>query len=91
MVETEVSGRQGGVGGVGEVLKEQEVSYWLPGKKKPLTRSNVIEQRFPGVLVLFLLQAFVEVCMKSKNKSEAKKYVSKVTLEQKVKAHLAVR
>uniref|UniRef100_A0A671YX13 Vacuolar protein sorting-associated protein 16 homolog n=1 Tax=Sparus aurata TaxID=8175 RepID=A0A671YX13_SPAAU len=34
--------------------------------------------------------AFVEVCMKSHNKYEAKKYVSKVTPEQKVKAHLAV-
>uniref|UniRef100_A0A3Q3FK84 Vacuolar protein sorting-associated protein 16 homolog n=1 Tax=Labrus bergylta TaxID=56723 RepID=A0A3Q3FK84_9LABR len=34
--------------------------------------------------------AFVEVCMKSNNKSEAKKYVSKVTPEQKVKAHLAI-
>ncbi|XP_070786464.1 vacuolar protein sorting-associated protein 16 homolog isoform X2 [Enoplosus armatus] len=34
--------------------------------------------------------AFVEVCMKSNNKYEAKKYVSKVTPEQKVKAHLAI-
>ncbi|KAF0046362.1 hypothetical protein F2P81_002891 [Scophthalmus maximus] len=34
--------------------------------------------------------AFVDVCMKSNNKYEAKKYVSKVTPEQKVKAHLAV-
>uniref|UniRef100_A0A3Q3NAR9 Vacuolar protein sorting-associated protein 16 homolog n=1 Tax=Mastacembelus armatus TaxID=205130 RepID=A0A3Q3NAR9_9TELE len=34
--------------------------------------------------------AFVEVCMKHNNKFEAKKYVSKVTPEQKVKAHLAV-
>uniref|UniRef100_A0A8C9XZZ6 Vacuolar protein sorting-associated protein 16 homolog n=1 Tax=Sander lucioperca TaxID=283035 RepID=A0A8C9XZZ6_SANLU len=34
--------------------------------------------------------AFVEVCMKSNNKPEAKKYVSKVTPEQRVKAHLAV-
>uniref|UniRef100_A0A672YPR7 Vacuolar protein sorting-associated protein 16 homolog n=1 Tax=Sphaeramia orbicularis TaxID=375764 RepID=A0A672YPR7_9TELE len=34
--------------------------------------------------------AFVEVCMKSHNKHEATKYVSKVTPEQKVKAHLAV-
>uniref|UniRef100_A0AAQ5Y850 Vacuolar protein sorting-associated protein 16 homolog n=1 Tax=Amphiprion ocellaris TaxID=80972 RepID=A0AAQ5Y850_AMPOC len=34
--------------------------------------------------------AFVEVCMKCNNKYEAKKYVSKVTPEQKVKAHLAV-
>ncbi|XP_056226167.1 vacuolar protein sorting-associated protein 16 homolog isoform X2 [Seriola aureovittata] len=34
--------------------------------------------------------AFVDVCMKCNNKYEAKKYVSKVTPEQKVKAHLAV-
>ncbi|CAK6981606.1 vacuolar protein sorting-associated protein 16 homolog [Scomber scombrus] len=34
--------------------------------------------------------AFVEVCMKSNNKYEAKKYVTKVTPEQRVKAHLAV-
>ncbi|KAK5607500.1 Vacuolar protein sorting-associated protein 16 [Crenichthys baileyi] len=34
--------------------------------------------------------AFVEVCMKNNNRYEAKKYVSKVTPEQKVKAHLAV-
>ncbi|RXM32863.1 Vacuolar protein sorting-associated protein 16-like [Acipenser ruthenus] len=33
---------------------------------------------------------FVEVCVKHQNKYEAKKYVTKVTLEQKVKAHLAV-
>ncbi|KAM4601744.1 vacuolar protein sorting-associated protein 16 homolog [Polymixia lowei] len=33
---------------------------------------------------------FVEVCIKRHNKYEAKKYVSKVTPEQKVKAHLAV-
>ncbi|XP_063068517.1 vacuolar protein sorting-associated protein 16 homolog [Engraulis encrasicolus] len=33
---------------------------------------------------------FVEVCVKRHNKYEAKKYVSKVTPEQKVKAHLAV-
>ncbi|KAM9327919.1 vacuolar protein sorting-associated protein 16 homolog [Pholidichthys leucotaenia] len=33
---------------------------------------------------------FVEVCMKSNNKFEARKYVSKVMLEQKVKAHLTV-
>ncbi|KAK2888891.1 hypothetical protein Q8A67_014266 [Cirrhinus molitorella] len=33
---------------------------------------------------------FVEVCIKHHNKPEAKKYVSKVTPEQKVKAHLAV-
>ncbi|KAM3585480.1 uncharacterized protein V6R79_018673 [Siganus canaliculatus] len=33
---------------------------------------------------------FVDVCMKSHNKYEAKKYVSRVTPEQKVKAHLAV-
>uniref|UniRef100_A0A673FSU8 Vacuolar protein sorting-associated protein 16 homolog n=1 Tax=Sinocyclocheilus rhinocerous TaxID=307959 RepID=A0A673FSU8_9TELE len=33
---------------------------------------------------------FVEVCIKHHNKYEARKYVSKVTLEQKVKAHLAV-
>uniref|UniRef100_A0A8C2D0H9 Vacuolar protein sorting-associated protein 16 homolog n=1 Tax=Cyprinus carpio TaxID=7962 RepID=A0A8C2D0H9_CYPCA len=33
---------------------------------------------------------FVEVCIKHHNKYEAKKYVSKVTPEQKVKAHLAV-
>uniref|UniRef100_A0A667Z2V4 Vacuolar protein sorting-associated protein 16 homolog n=1 Tax=Myripristis murdjan TaxID=586833 RepID=A0A667Z2V4_9TELE len=32
---------------------------------------------------------FVEVCMKRHNKHEAKKYVSKVPPEQKVKAHLA--
>ena len=37
------------------------------------------------------LQAFVEVCMKSNNKYEAKKYVTKVTPEQRVKAHLAIR
>ncbi|XP_034035762.1 vacuolar protein sorting-associated protein 16 homolog [Thalassophryne amazonica] len=34
--------------------------------------------------------AFVEICMKSHNKYEAKKYISKVMPEQKVKAHLAV-
>ncbi|KAM8905162.1 vacuolar protein sorting-associated protein 16 homolog [Spinachia spinachia] len=34
--------------------------------------------------------AFVEVCMKSNSKYEAKKYVSKVTPEQRVKAHLAI-
>ncbi|XP_017296422.1 vacuolar protein sorting-associated protein 16 homolog [Kryptolebias marmoratus] len=34
--------------------------------------------------------AFVEVCMKNNNRYEAKKYVCKVTPEQKVKAHLAV-
>uniref|UniRef100_A0A4W6G375 Vacuolar protein sorting-associated protein 16 homolog n=1 Tax=Lates calcarifer TaxID=8187 RepID=A0A4W6G375_LATCA len=34
--------------------------------------------------------AFVEVCIKCNNKYEAKKYVSKVAPEQKVKAHLAV-
>ncbi|KAI3365893.1 hypothetical protein L3Q82_000872 [Scortum barcoo] len=34
--------------------------------------------------------AFVEVCIKSNNKYEAKKYVSKVIPEQKVKAHLAI-
>ncbi|KAG9349381.1 hypothetical protein JZ751_027824, partial [Albula glossodonta] len=33
---------------------------------------------------------FVEVCVKHRNKYEAKKYVSKVTPEQRVKAHLAV-
>ncbi|KAF7644451.1 hypothetical protein LDENG_00221780 [Lucifuga dentata] len=33
---------------------------------------------------------FVEICMKSHNKYEAKKYVTKVTPEQKVKAHLAI-
>ncbi|MGH0161945.1 UNVERIFIED_CONTAM: hypothetical protein FKN15_041803 [Acipenser sinensis] len=33
---------------------------------------------------------FVEICVKHHNKYEAKKYVTKVTLEQKVKAHLAV-
>uniref|UniRef100_A0AAY5EG06 Vacuolar protein sorting-associated protein 16 homolog n=1 Tax=Electrophorus electricus TaxID=8005 RepID=A0AAY5EG06_ELEEL len=33
---------------------------------------------------------FVEVCVKRQNKYEAKKYVSKVTLDQKVKAHLSV-
>ncbi|XP_053493194.1 vacuolar protein sorting-associated protein 16 homolog [Ictalurus furcatus] len=33
---------------------------------------------------------FVEECVKRNNKFEAKKYVSKVTPEQKVKAHLAV-
>uniref|UniRef100_A0AAY4C2L1 Vacuolar protein sorting-associated protein 16 homolog n=1 Tax=Denticeps clupeoides TaxID=299321 RepID=A0AAY4C2L1_9TELE len=33
---------------------------------------------------------FVEVCVKKHNKSEAKKYISRVTPEQKVKAHLAV-
>uniref|UniRef100_H3CZ34 Vacuolar protein sorting-associated protein 16 homolog n=1 Tax=Tetraodon nigroviridis TaxID=99883 RepID=H3CZ34_TETNG len=33
---------------------------------------------------------FVEVCMKSNNKYEAKKYVSRVTPEQKVRAHLAI-
>ncbi|XP_061572203.1 vacuolar protein sorting-associated protein 16 homolog isoform X2 [Cololabis saira] len=33
---------------------------------------------------------FVEVCMKLNNKYEAKKYLVKVTPEQKVKAHLAV-
>lgn len=36
------------------------------------------------------LQHFVEACVKRNNKYEAKKYVSKVTPEQKVKAHLAV-
>lgn len=35
-------------------------------------------------------QPFVEECVKRSNKFEAKKYVSKVTPEQKVKAHLAV-
>lgn len=35
-------------------------------------------------------QPFVEVCVKRNNKFEAKKYVLKVTPEQKVKAHLAV-
>ncbi|XP_008323608.1 vacuolar protein sorting-associated protein 16 homolog [Cynoglossus semilaevis] len=34
--------------------------------------------------------AFVEVCMKHNNTFEAKKYVSRVTAEQKVKSHLAV-
>lgn len=33
---------------------------------------------------------FVEVCIKHHNKYEAKKYVTKITPEQKVKAHLAV-
>ncbi|CAL8306793.1 unnamed protein product [Merluccius merluccius] len=33
---------------------------------------------------------FVEVCMKRSNKYEAKKYVTKVTPEQRVRAHLAV-
>lgn len=33
---------------------------------------------------------FVEVCIKHHNKQEARKYVSRVTPEQKVKAHLAV-
>uniref|UniRef100_A0AAR2K6F3 Vacuolar protein sorting-associated protein 16 homolog n=1 Tax=Pygocentrus nattereri TaxID=42514 RepID=A0AAR2K6F3_PYGNA len=33
---------------------------------------------------------FVEICVKHHNKYEAKKYVSRVTPEQKVKAHLAV-
>ncbi|XP_056606714.1 vacuolar protein sorting-associated protein 16 homolog [Triplophysa dalaica] len=33
---------------------------------------------------------FVEVCIKHQNKNEARKYVSRVTPEQKVKAHLAV-
>lgn len=32
VVKAEVPGRERGVGGVGEVLKEQEVSYWLPGE-----------------------------------------------------------
>ncbi|CAM9108602.1 unnamed protein product [Lampetra planeri] len=35
-------------------------------------------------------EAFVDVCMKRNNRYEAKKYVSKVTPEQRVKAHLAV-
>ncbi|XP_077466084.1 vacuolar protein sorting-associated protein 16 homolog [Stigmatopora argus] len=34
--------------------------------------------------------AFVEVCIKRNNKFEAKKYISRVAPEQKVKAHLAV-
>ncbi|KAJ4918911.1 hypothetical protein JOQ06_003370 [Pogonophryne albipinna] len=34
--------------------------------------------------------AFVDVCMKSNNRFEAKKYVSKVMPEQRVRAHLAV-
>ncbi|XP_024121224.1 vacuolar protein sorting-associated protein 16 homolog isoform X1 [Oryzias melastigma] len=34
--------------------------------------------------------AFVETCIKYNNRYEAKKYISKVTPEQKVKAHLAV-
>ncbi|XP_058476659.1 vacuolar protein sorting-associated protein 16 homolog isoform X1 [Solea solea] len=34
--------------------------------------------------------AFVDVCMKSNNKSEARKYVSKVTPEQKVRAHMVI-
>lgn len=42
-------------------------------------------------LLLFSLQPFVEVCMNSNNKYEAKKYVSRVTPEQKVRAHLAIR
>ncbi|KAG7217730.1 hypothetical protein INR49_020977 [Caranx melampygus] len=33
---------------------------------------------------------FVDVCMKCNNKYEAKKYVSKVTPDQKVKAHLVI-
>lgn len=43
------------------------------------------------LLLLSLIQPFVEVCMKSNNKYEAKKYVSRVTPEQKVRAHLAIR
>lgn len=33
VAETQVAGREGGMGGAGEVLQEQEVSYWLPGEK----------------------------------------------------------
>lgn len=41
-------------------------------------------------LCVCVVQAFVEVCMKHNNTFEAKKYVSRVTAEQKVKSHLAV-
>lgn len=50
-----------------------------------------VSSRENDLLLLSLIQPFVEVCMKSNNKCEAKKYVSRVTPEQKVRAHLAIR
>lgn len=32
VAEAQVSGREGGVGGAREILQEQEISNWLPGK-----------------------------------------------------------
>lgn len=101
VVKAEISGRERRVGGVREVLEEQEVSYWLPGKNNSsflkilnedlmMSLLMLSEHHFPCFLIT-PLQAFVEVCMKSNNKYEAKKYVSKVTPEQRVRAHLAVR
>lgn len=35
VVKTEVFGGEGGVGRIREILKEQEVTYWLPCKLHP--------------------------------------------------------
>lgn len=96
MVKAEVSGRERGVGGVREVLQDQKVSHWLPGEdKKFIPFFFCVTEMFrtdkTELLLLSLIQPFVEVCMKGNNKYEAKKYVSRVTSEQKVRAHLAIR
>ncbi|XP_038835641.1 vacuolar protein sorting-associated protein 16 homolog isoform X3 [Salvelinus namaycush] len=61
----------------------EEMEKFAKSKKSPI-----------GYLVCCLYnlytKPFVEVCVKQHNKYEAKKYVSKVTPEQKVKAHLAI-
>lgn len=97
MAEAQVSGREGGVGGVREILKEQKVPHWLSCKKpRPFIKCFFLNNAanvlfFPLTFAACVLQAFVEVCIKNNNRYEAKKYISKVTPEQKVKAHLAVR
>lgn len=91
VAETQVACREGRVGGAGEVLQEQEVSHWLPGENR-LNDSNDSNDSCLNLQQFHTSgQPFVEVCMKSNNKYEAKKYVSKVMPEQKVRAHLAVR
>lgn len=93
MAETQVTSREGRMGGAGEVLQEQEVSHWLPGEKnsQQFYTNNLNDSCFNLPKFLTCGQPFVEVCMKTNNKHEAKKYVAKVTPEQKVRAHLSVR
>lgn len=97
VVKAQVAGRERGVGGAGEVLQNQEVSHRLPGEAKrglwvPFSSGvGMFLADKTELLLLSLIQPFVEVCVKSNNKYEAKKYVPRVAPDQKVRAHLAIR